>query len=115
MIANWFSKHRGRMMALSGLAVAFVFGVTPLTFEILITKFGWRTALRHVLAVYLLVFCLVAMTFYRKSPSDCGVAIDGGDTVDEESIRKEKEAGIHESFTAEEALKTKAFWISSPA
>ena len=36
MIANWFSKHRGRMMALSGLAVAFVFGVTPLTFEILI-------------------------------------------------------------------------------
>ena len=90
MIANWFSKHRGRMMAVSGVGVAFFFGVTPLLFEILITKFGWRSALRSVVSGYLLTFGLVAFIFYRKSPSDCGVAIDGGDAVDEEAIQKEK-------------------------
>ena len=40
MMASFFEKKRGRMMAISGMGVAFSFGMTPVLFELLITTFG---------------------------------------------------------------------------
>lgn len=121
MMASFWERWRGRMMAFSGVGVAFVFGITPLVFEMLITNFGWRYSLRFCLASYLLCFAAIASFFFRRNPEDCGLLIDGG-VADTEASSSEKDKGgdgatvSAESakripFTADDALRTRAFWI----
>jgi hypothetical protein len=111
MMASWWEAQRGRMMAYSGMGVAFMFGITPLFFERLIRSFGWRDALRGCLGGYLLFFAGLSALFYRRDPDDCDLAIDGGDSADEEQRKKKKDENKRDAFSAKEALRCRSFWI----
>lgn len=113
MMASFWEKRRGRMMAFSGVGVAFVFGITPVLFEMLITNFGWRHSLRYFLGPYLLGFAVIAFSFFRRNPEDCGLIMDGETTADNDLSEKEASASSKRgvSFTAEQAIRTRSFWI----
>ena len=117
MMANFFDKKRGRMMAISGMGVAFSFGMTPVFFELLITTFGWRHALRFCLGTFMLFMAMVAMLFFRRNPEDCGLLVDGivsaSPTEMTAHSSSSKETRQKKDFTSEEALRTRAFWIYS--
>ncbi len=110
MMGQWFERKRGTMLGISGLFVAFGFGLAPLALTQLIQATGWQNSL-FILALSCLVVGVIAYIFFRKSPESCGLKIDGGllDTLDEES-EDQVQLNPHD-FTADEAKKTFTFWV----
>lgn len=87
MMGQWFEKKRGMMLGISGLFVAFGFGLAPLTLTQLIQWSGWQRSL-HYLTLCCFIVGIIAYIFFRKSPENCGLKIDGG-LLDENSIDNE--------------------------
>lgn len=105
MMGRWFERRRGLMMGISGLFVAFGFGVAPLVLNRLILRFGWQRSLA-MLAGTSCVMALFAWATFRKSPEACGLLIDGKKPSDVIA------ADIEElySYTAQDAKRTITFW-----
>lgn len=106
MIGRWFERRRGFVFGLSGLFVAFGFGIAPLLLNHLIDRFHWRTSLFVIAGALVLMGGFAWLTF-RNSPEECGLEIDGG--LD----KKPDMAPVTEmpSLTAPQAARTSAFWI----
>lgn len=77
MMGLWFEKRRGFYLGISGLFVAFGFGIAPVFLNWMIEKNSWQTSL-YWLSLFLLLMSGVAFFFYRRSPESCGLKIDGG-------------------------------------
>lgn len=105
MMGRWFERRRGLVLGISGLFVAFGFGVAPLVLNWLILRFGWQRSLK-VLALGACGMALFAWATFRKSPEACGLEIDGKTAV--ENIQAGIEYEV--SFTAQEARRTITFW-----
>jgi MFS family permease len=105
MMGRWFERRRGLVLGISGLFVAFGFGVAPLVLNWLILRFGWQRSLK-VLALGACGMALFAWATFRKSPEACGLEIDGKTAV--ENIQAGIEYEV--SFTAQEAQRTITFW-----
>jgi MFS family permease len=105
MMGRWFERRRGLVLGISGLFVAFGFGVAPLMLNWLILRFGWQRSLK-VLALGACGMALFAWATFRKSPEACGLEIDGKTAV--ENIQAGIEYEV--SFTAQEARRTITFW-----
>src|SRR5260370_32605242 len=78
-ITRWFSRYRGRTMAVTLSASGFAgFFVSPLINRILMANGGnWRQALAIVAGVSVLS-AIVAFLFVRERPEDLGQIVDGG-------------------------------------
>lgn len=105
MMGRWFERRRGLVLGISGLFVAFGFGVAPLVLNRLILGFGWQRSLA-MLAATSCGMALFAWITFRQSPESCGLLIDG---------KKPPEAvaaDIEElySYTAKDAKRTITFW-----
>ncbi len=113
MMGQWFEKKRGTMLGISGLFVAFGFGLAPLTLTQLIQATDWQTSL-HILAMCCFAVGIIAYLFFRKSPESCGLKIDGGFLNESRDGEDQSEEAINLSshdFTANEAKKTFTFWV----
>ncbi|MGC8550883.1 MAG: MFS transporter [Acidobacteriaceae bacterium] len=106
MIGRWFERRRGFVFGLSGLFVAFGFGIAPLLLNHLIDTFHWQTSLLVIAGALVLMAGFVWLTF-RNSPEECGLEIDGG------PAKKPNAVPVPEipSLTAPQAARTSAFWI----
>ena len=109
MMSLWFDKRRGLMLGISGVFVALGFGIAPAILSDLIDRYSWQEVLQ-ILAIASVVMACFAILLFRRSPEHCGLVIDGGETLDSESSAEEVLAK-EESFTAEEAKRTRTFWI----
>ncbi|MFW5689738.1 MAG: MFS transporter [bacterium] len=110
MVMEWFESRRGMANAFMGVAVAFGFSYAPRIFEPLVATSGWESAWRMI-ALAVLAFAVLAAIMFRDTPEAHGLVPDGG-TV---KIKRDPhpENVPTESFTAEEARRTYAFWIFS--
>lgn len=109
MMARWFERRRGFVLGISGVFVAFGFGLAPLILTSLINSFEWQNAL-YILSAASILMGFIAWIFYRSSPEDCGVIIDGGSRAT--NINTQPALDVEDySFTSREALRTNAFWI----
>jgi MFS family permease len=106
MIGRWFERRRGFVFGLSGLFVAFGFGIAPLVLNHLIDRCHWRTSLLVIAGLLVLMAGFAWLTF-RNSPEECGLEIDGGPGKKPLSVP----AQPMRSFTAAQAARTSAFWI----
>lgn len=97
-------------MGISGLFVAFGFGVAPLVLSSLIETFQWQTSLR-VLFCAVVVMSMIAFLFFRHSPESIGLKLDGGLLNPQEASSDGPESIQEESFTIEEAKRFPVFWI----
>ena len=78
-ITRWFSRYRGRTMAVTLSASGFAgFFVSPLINRILTANGGnWRQAWAVVAGIAVLS-AIVAFVFVRERPEDLGQSVDGG-------------------------------------
>ena len=110
-IMNWFTRKRGQASAFTavGYGGAYI-GVYPIT--LLLILFGWRQA--AIIAA--LVFCVVNLVLaqvIRHRPQPYGYLPDGGriPTSLGEAPSQGASVGADESFTAKDALRSRAFWL----
>jgi OFA family oxalate/formate antiporter-like MFS transporter len=107
MMGRWFERRRGLVLGISGLFVAFGFGVAPLVLNRLILRFGWQRSLT-VLAAGSCITAVFAWITFRKSPEACGLVIDGKKS--QIAAKDNAEDKQQYSFTAQQAKKTITFW-----
>ena len=109
LIALWFVRLRGRVMALNSLGGVASQAVFPPLIHLLISAFGWRSAW---VALALIVWGLLlgpAILLVRRSPESVGLLPDRDNVPSEQQAALPRENEI--SFTLHEALKTRAFWL----
>ncbi|WP_075602675.1 MFS transporter [Saccharicrinis aurantiacus] len=109
MIMLWFDQYRGRVNAISAVAVSLGFSISPLWINMLIEHGGWQQAWSNM-SILLFVMAILIAIFYRDSPESMGLKPDGN------WLKKSNADGANKltvDFTKKEALKTRAFWVYS--
>lgn len=107
MMGRWFLKKRGLMLGISGVFVAFGFGITPFFINHLIEILTWKISLA-VIACGLVCIGLIALAFFRESPEAHGLMIDGG-LVSQQALAQAPPKEI--SFTVQQVKKSLTFWV----
>ncbi len=110
-ISKWFVEKRGQAIGISSIGVSFAGVVLPTVMTLFIDEFGWRAGWRF-LAVFVLALGIPAALTMRRSPEDLGMHPDG--KTDAEMATGGGAAAIADfenSFTRQEALRTKALYI----
>lgn len=110
MIAKWFARRRGLVVALAGAIVGFGFAIAPIVFSALINSIGWRETWWVLALVIGGGMTLVAWVLYRDNPEICGLLMDGDEPLTEpqELVTQEEVPG--EEVTRSQAIRTIAFW-----
>lgn len=115
-VAKWFVRQRGRAMAFASLgfplgAVVFI----PLT-QVLIERFGWRTAWVILAVTGAGIIVPLSLAFVRRAPEDLGLMPDGGPpptsaiTNDSDPPPVASTVLPEQAWTPREALRTPTFW-----
>lgn len=107
MIMIWFDKNRGKVNAISSVAISFGFSSSPLWVNALIENYSWQMAWQF-LAIGLLVFSLVILLFYKNKPEEHGLFPDGKVLKPNDTSKPEP---VARQYTAKEAQATRAFWM----
>jgi sugar phosphate permease len=109
-VAYWFRRRRGRALAFLTMGTG-ASGVMVVVLALLISAFGWRSALLIVAAVQLAV-CLPLAFSIRDRPEDIGLYPDGEppDSVGEEETAVAPGLAEPDEFTVRQALRSSAFW-----
>ncbi|MGE9294908.1 MAG: MFS transporter [Puniceicoccales bacterium] len=114
MIGKWFDRKRGLVSAISGLPVSIAFASAfYLLLQLIVALGGWREAwiaMGFFLATAGAFFCWL---IFRDNPEECGLVMDGAPPPETENKETNAEFAIHREFTAQEALRTTAFWVFS--
>jgi MFS family permease len=112
-ITRWFSRYRGRTMAITLSASGFAgFFVSPMINKVLAANGGnWRQAWAIVAGIAVLS-AIVAFVFVRERPEDLGQAVDGGP----QAVRTVGSSPARVLVTTfrwepEQAYKTLAYWM----
>ncbi len=111
LVPQWFEKRRA--FALSILAFGTIIGnlFIPLINNYLIDLYGFRTAWQMWSVFIVLVFIPIMAFFVINKPEDIGLLPDNIKVKTQEEVKEELEKVTRESFSLNEALKTKEFWI----
>ena len=107
MIMIWFDKNRGKVNAISSVAISFGFSSSPLWINYLIEGYSWEGAWQF-LALALLVFSFFVFQFYKNRPEDHGLLPDGFKEVVELDVESKI---VGKQYTLKEAKSTRAFWM----
>ena len=113
MVARWFDRRRGVVAATSGAFVSFAFSLAPTLLVGWIAISGWRGAWREM-AIALVAMAVVALLFFRDTPEECGLTLDGVPAQGEEETASkgtEAPASRRPDATRAEALRTRSFWV----
>lgn len=114
MIARWFDRYRGLIGATSGAVIGFTFSLAPMVFLGWIERADWQGAWRQM-ALLLLVFAAVAVVFFRETPEESGLEMDGGTGRDEDGSTGSASRRKEPAWTRSEALATSEFWLITVA
>ena len=109
LIALWFVRLRGRVMALNSLGAVVSQAFFPPMIHLLITAYGWRSAW---VALGLLVWVLMlapAIMLARRNPESVGLHPDGDRGASD--LEATDQIAGEVNFTLPEALRTRAFWL----
>ncbi len=106
MIMIWFDKNRGKVNAISSIAVSLGFSSSPILINRIIDDNGWQLSWQ-LMAICLLIFSFFILQFYRNSPEDFKMSPDGLiKATDKTKVQKNEH-----QFTLKEAKNTRAFWM----
>lgn len=107
MIMIWFEKNRGKVNAISSVAISFGFSSSPLWVNALIENYSWEVAWQF-LAIGLLVFSFLILQFFKNKPEEHGLLPDGKISKSDDTS---KWVPVAKQYTAKEAQRTRAFWM----
>lgn len=114
-IARWFVRLRSRALALMTVGAGFG-GVTVPIIALLVTAYGWRTAL-IIMGVFVIITGVPLARMMRERPEDMGLHPDGADrpahydtsVSEEENARRARERAL-QGMTVKQALRSRPFW-----
>jgi MFS family permease len=116
VINQWWVRRRGMAMGVAGLGMALLgFGAFPSVIHWLISIDGWRPTYIALGLLLFLVMLPMGYLLFRDHPEDYGLGPDGcgvsDSDVPEAGDRDASEVAPEENWTAQEAIRTWAFWI----
>lgn len=112
IVGHWFETRRGRATAMTGLIATIFFGLAPRGLEELVQTVGWREAYIILAASIGLGVAFVGAIFFRDSPEQCGIPMEGGHRPKDGAAAHTPPAAPYD-FTRAQALRTPAFWVVS--
>jgi MFS family permease len=108
IIPKWFIRKRGMAVTLSSAGGGLAAFLLPPLLIALDGSIGWRTSW-IVLALLALLFSGLPAIFLHRQPEDIGLLPDGDSSRVEKGRRMPPQDDV--SFTRQEAMRTKTFWI----
>jgi MFS family permease len=119
IIAQWFSRYRGRALAISSMGVGFAKVCMPVVAASLILWLGWRQTWLAFGLMTLGLLVVPALLIIRRTPEAMGLLPDGVSAPVADEIAKPKKttidaakAGMQDiTWTRGAAARTTAFWL----
>ena len=115
-ISNWFIRRRPLGLAVDTIAKGAGLAIIPLTAQMIIGEWGWRTAWTFLGILTLTVGVLPSLLLMARRPEDMGLEPDPTTRYNPSTDHKsdsvaEALSNIETNYTLVQALKTKSFWI----
>ena len=115
-ISNWFIRRRPLGLAVDTIAKGAGLAIIPLTSQMIIGEWGWRTAWTFLGILTLTVGVLPSLLLMARRPEDMGLEPDPTTRYNPSTDHKsdsvaEALSNIETNYTLGQALKTKSFWI----
>ena len=115
-ISNWFIRRRPLGLAVDTIAKGAGLAIIPLTAQMIIGEWGWRTAWTFLGILTLTVGVLPSLLLMARRPEDMGLEPDPTTRYNPSTDHKyesvaEALSNIETNYTLGQALKTKSFWI----
>lgn len=107
VIMIWFDKNRGKVNAISSVAISFGFSSSPLWVNALIEGYSWQHAWQ-ILAGSLFVVSFFILQFYKNRPEEHGLLPDGT-IIGNQNLSQT--VPVAKQYLLEEAKRTRAFWM----
>lgn len=110
-VVHWFERRRARALSILSLGLAAGGLAIPVVGWAMQT-YGWRsTAFASAAATLLLGWPLARVM--RRNPAEMGLQVDGGESLPTPTDVPRQAAApvLSRSFTAAQALRTRAFWL----
>lgn len=115
ILAKWFIKRRGRVMALSAIGISAGGAVIAPLSGWLVSEFGWRTAWVVLGVCLILALAPLSALFMRRAPEDIGLLPDGAPSRQAAGagggIAPGASADTEYPWTVKEAIRTRALWL----
>jgi MFS family permease len=119
IIAQWFSRYRGRALAISSMGVGFAKVCMPVVAASLILWLGWRQTWLAFGLMTLGLLVVPALLIVRRSPEAMGLLPDGASAPvaddfaapKKTAIEAAKPSALDATWTRGEAVRTTAFWL----
>ena len=119
IIAQWFSRYRGRALAISSMGVGFAKVCMPVVAASLILWLGWRQTWLAFGLMTLGLLVVPALLIVRRSPEAMGLLPDGALAPVADDLAAPKKTTLKDSktvsqdvpWTRAEAVRTSAFWL----
>ena len=119
IIAQWFTRYRGRALAISSMGVGFAKVCMPVVAASLILWLGWRQTWLAFGLMTLVLLVVPALLIIRLSPEAMGLLPDGAATPLADDIAKPQKSTVGAAladaqdmtWTRSEAARTTAFWL----
>jgi MFS family permease len=114
VLAKWFVRRRGRVMAISAVGISGGGLVVAPIAGWLVNEFGWRSAWVVLGVVMIATISPMAALFMRRQPEDIGLLPDGAklSTANESGPNNGVGPSVYEyPWTVRQALQTRALWI----
>ncbi|MDP8244432.1 MAG: MFS transporter [Candidatus Hinthialibacter antarcticus] len=109
MLGKWFNRKRGFVSGVHGTVVTFMFSIAPLALNHFVIAFEWRGAWVFLMGMSL-GMALFGWLFFRDTPEECGLVMDGA-VVDGDEDHQAKSHNVIKEFTRMEALRDYSFWV----
>ena len=119
-ISNWFIRRRPLGLAVDTVAKGAGLAIIPVTAQVIIGEWGWRSAWTFLGILTLTVGVIPSLFFIARRPEDMGldpdpVANTSNSAINENSESLDESTSsidiVENNFTLNQALKTKSFWI----
>lgn len=109
MLGKWFNRKRGFVSGLHGTVVTFMFSIAPLALNGFVQAFNWRGAWIFLMSLSL-GMALFGWLFFRDTPEECGLVMDGA-VAGPRDGSETKSHNVIKEFTRMEALRDYSFWV----
>lgn len=114
-VTNWFVRRRGRAMGIMGMAFQFSNTLLIPAAGFIAQRASWRWVYGLLGAGTALCVIAPAAILLRRRPEDVGLLPDGDAAPGSPGLGAQAPS-LHEvSFTAREAMRTRAFWLLAAA
>jgi MFS family permease len=115
MLGRWFERRRGLVSSISAPFATLSFASSPLLLSGWVEKSGWSGAWLEMALAIGLGMTLFGWLFFRETPEESGLEIDGGRATPQENpARRDPNSPNQTSIpdaTRREALRSPTFWL----